>query len=461
MPRRFTLQTYRTRVRKLLAAIEGRIQGDKDLGAVLESLDAAKGGLYDCFREYFDSALVGKLLALKVLNLCLGKHQFLARHTVLIARPFGILVDPSNGCNLACPGCVHSRRAKELGVFDWKPGMLSEERASVFLARFAPYAIQTLFCNYGEPLLNPNTPKFIRLAKSYLSQTMLSTNLAMERFDADAYVKSGLDYMILSIDGATQSVYERYRQRGKIENVYGNIRKLVEARLRLRTRTPVLCWQYLAFEHNIHEISKAIETARDLGLDEFKIASAFDVGWDDSGVQPAKIEPATLQFAADSGRRVKENWNAFPDSLDANAIELEFEAGWIEKLVAQPQEDREQKPVAGHTCHWLYKSMTMDANGRILPCCGAPGPGRDLIFSTFDGSDVSDPFNSGKHRLARLYFADKEAYVSTGCHEEPYCVSCTWNQTHINIGNVEVQQYLRAAGAALFNFDSIRMLTSW
>jgi MoaA/NifB/PqqE/SkfB family radical SAM enzyme len=454
----FALPTYKTRIRKILSAIEERSLRERNLGAVLQTLDSAKCGFYDCFREYFDSTIVAKVLTLKVLNLCLAKHQFLARHTVSIARPFGILIDPCNGCNLACPGCVHSRSAKKLGVFDWKPGMLSAERATAFLARFGPYAIQTLFCNYGEPLLNPNTPKFIRLAKSYLSQTMLSTNLAMERFDADAYVKSGLDYMILSIDGATQPVYERYRQRGNIEIVYRNVQKLVEAKLRLGKPTPVLCWQYLAFEHNIHEISEAVDRARCLGLDEFKIASAFDVGWDDPGVQPAKIEPVTLQFNVDAGQRMIDNWDAFPDSHDAETIEREFESGWLEKLVGQPQEERGS---AGHTCHWLYKSMTMDAGGKILPCCAAPGSGRDLVFSSFDTGAVKDPFNSDKYRLARLYFADKEAYLRTERRQEPYCVNCTWNQTRTDIGSAQVENYLKAAGSALFSAKSIRMLSSW
>ncbi len=461
MLHRFTFRTYETRIQKILSSIEKRTREETNLGVVLQSLDAAKAGLYNCFREYFDSTLVGKALTLKVLNLCLGKHQFRARNTVSIAKPFGIHLDPSNSCNLACPGCVHSRSAKKLGVFDWKPGMLSEERASAFLARFGPYAIQTVFYNYGEPLLNPNTPKLIRLAKSYLSQTMLSTNLAMERFDADAYVRSGLDYMVLSIDGATQPVYERYRQKGNIEVVYRNIEKLVEAKVRLGKRTPVLCWQYLAFEHNIHEIPEAIDIARRLGLNEFRIASAFDVGWDDPGVKPAKIETVTHEFGVDSGQGMMDNWNAFPDGLDAKTIEREFEIGWAEKLVGQPQEDRGSKPVAAHTCHWLYKSLTMDANGRIFPCCGAPGSGKDLVFSNFDSSDVHDPFNSEKHRLARLYFADKDAYVRTSPQLDSHCVSCTWNQTETDVGNAEVEEYLKAAGSVLFNANSTRMLCCW
>ena len=284
----FTPQTIDVRVHKILSAIDEQILGETNLDPVLKALETSKHDLFCCFRKYTSSVSAAQALTLKVQNLCLGKQQFLARSTTLVAKPFGILVDPANGCNLACPGCVHSHTARERGLFDWKPAMLSESRMSALLARFGPCAIQTLFCNYGEPLLNPNTPKFARLAKSYLMQTVLSTNLALPHFDADAYVRSGLDYMILSIDGATQAVYERFRKKGKIQIVFDNIQKLVEARLRTGKRTPVLCWQYLAFDHNAHEIPHAIETARCLGLDVFQIASRRPARYDctvHSGIQ--------------------------------------------------------------------------------------------------------------------------------------------------------------------------------
>ena len=98
-----------------------------------------------------------------------------------------------NACQLACPGCVHSARSKELKLFDWGPGMLSETMFAGLMRRYGPYAIEAEFRNYGEPLLNPDTPNFIRLAKTYLARTMLSTNMGVKHFDPDSYVNSGLD----------------------------------------------------------------------------------------------------------------------------------------------------------------------------------------------------------------------------------------------------------------------------
>jgi MoaA/NifB/PqqE/SkfB family radical SAM enzyme len=457
------LGTNSARIEEILSAIDEEVVKEKNVKVVLQLLDASRNALFRCFRDHYKSAVIAKLLTLKVLNLCMTKHHFLSRSTSLISRPFGLIVDPNNACNLACPGCVHSNVAKEHSLFQWKPGVLPADRLARFLEQYGPYAIQILFYNYGEPLLNPDTPKFIRRSKSYLAQTMLSTNMSVPRFDAEAYVKSGLDYMILSIDGATQPVYERFRKKGNIEVVYRNIVKLVEAKRRLGKRTPVICWQYLAFEHNAHEVLLALEKARQLGLDEFNLRTPFDVSWDDPGIQPSNMEPFARYFNPDPERDMTDNWNPFPDDLDVKAIEREFEAGWVERLAHQPKEDCEPAATSEHTCRWLYKNVTMDANGRIFPCCGAPGPSGDLIFSNFDANNSQEPFNSEKYRRARQFFADQNAYerdrdMRSG-DGEPYCVDCQWSDGQADIDSAQVAFYLRAAGNELFSAKSVAMLS--
>jgi MoaA/NifB/PqqE/SkfB family radical SAM enzyme len=139
--------------------------------------------------------------------------------------------------------------------------------------------LELTFAITGNRCSNLNTPRLIRQAKEYLIGTALSTSLSVQRFDAEAYVQSGLDFMVISIDGATQQIYERYRRNGNLELVFSNIRKLVEAKRKLRKRTPVLSWNFLAFEHNAHEIPLAAKRARELGMNEFRVVEPFDVAW--------------------------------------------------------------------------------------------------------------------------------------------------------------------------------------
>src|SRR5262249_4327103 len=156
-----------------------------------------------------------------------------------------------------------------------------------------------------------------------LMHTMISTNLSLPRFDADAYVESGLDFMILSIDGVTQQVYERFRRKGDIEAVYANVHKLVAAKKRSGRATPIIAWRFLAFQHNIHEIPAAIDKARELGVDRFNADPAWDISWDDPSIRPANIEPVRVatDFSLDSHHALTANWNPFPDEMDQDAIE--------------------------------------------------------------------------------------------------------------------------------------------
>jgi MoaA/NifB/PqqE/SkfB family radical SAM enzyme len=459
-----------TTVERILRSIDQQTAQHANLGGLLRSLDGGKPNLFSCFHRHMNSAVAAKALTLKVLNLCLTKYHFLRRSGTLLSKPFGLLVDPCNSCHLACPGCVHSQRARALNLFQWKPGMAAPSRVGEFLSRYGPTGIQTLFCNYGEPLLNPDTPKFIRRAKGYLLPTWLSTSLSVPRFDAEAYVASGLDYMVLSIDGATQATYEKYRRHGDLQLVFRNLRSLVDAKTRSGRKTPLICWQYLAFEHNVHEIALAIDLARDLGVDLFKVSRAFDVSWDDPDTRTANVPPSIQEFGAKSEI---DNLSPFYDELDSEAIEREFDAHWIDKL-PQGYVERDGPPEGRrvHTCHWLYKDIIMDAHGRILPCAGAPTQDGSLLFSHLEAGSRNaggpdELFNSEKYLRARQFFAAPSAYARKGgsesANDDPHCVNCDWfkNQTKPDIGNQHADQYLAGIGPDLFSEASRRILCAW
>jgi hypothetical protein len=76
-------------------------------------------------------------------------------------------------------------------------------------------------------------------------------------------------------------VYERYRRGGRIEWVLDNARAIVAAKRPLKSPPPFMRWQYLTFEHNIHEIGAALELAREIGFDSFNLATPNEVSFDD------------------------------------------------------------------------------------------------------------------------------------------------------------------------------------
>ena len=450
-------RTPAIRLHRILQRIDEPIRGIAPLAAVRESLEAAKPELYTCLHDVFGHT-VSQALTLKILNLCLAKYHLQSRNSTLLSKPYSLNIDPSDACNLACPGCVHSNHVKELKLFVWDKQLLPESRLAAFMERYGPHAIHTIFCNYGEPLINPETPKYFRTAKRYLMQAMTSTSMSIGRFDADAYADSGLDYMLVSIDGATQPVYEKFRRNGNLKTVLRNLEKLVAAKQRLRRRTPIIAWRFLTFEHNIHEIPVALDMARNLGLDQFLTLSPYDVSWDDPSMRAASVEPVNVNLNLKSEAHILENWNPFSDELATTAIERAFERPW--------DESPDGHIAAENTgvCHWLYKSITIDGGGRMFPCCAPPRPDIELNFARFDGGETAEPFNSEKYRLARLSFSDPEAYqrerAARPGEREPHCANCEWTKDRTNTDPSQIRQYFKAASREVFSPESVEMLVS-
>lgn len=447
-------------IASLLVDIDREIASRRGIKPVLELLDRLKPSLCAFLQPRTGSDLSAKAVTLKILNLCVARYHFLARSTTLLSRPYGLEVDPINNCNLACPGCVHSSRSKELHLFDWTSGMLSPDRFQAFLDRYGSYAIQITLCNYGEPLLNPHTPEFIRLAKNYLLLTTLSTNMTARKFDAHAYAGSGLDFMTVSLDGATQATYERFRKKGDLDLAFTNIRSLADAKRRLGKARPLISWQFLAFEHNAHEIESAIAIARQLGVDQFRVATPFDVSWDDPNIKPAAIDPVTYNLQPNPEQSLAANWNPFGAHLAAPAIEREFANTWTHQLASMPDDIHRDNSSSQHLCHWLYKNMVMDANGRIIPCCAAPQPKADLVFANFT-ADAPESFNSAKYRIARQSFIEKPAAATL--EPQPHCVNCDWysDQQAAQIDSAQVRNYLNSVGKNLFDPASLLFLSQW
>ncbi|MCC6265111.1 MAG: hypothetical protein IT169_16170 [Bryobacterales bacterium] len=439
-----------------LRALDELLHGLNRCDDAISLLESARDRLRRLLARRFDET-TAQALTLKALNILLAKYQFRARHSHLAAHPVGLVVDPSNMCQLGCPGCVHSSSPGAAERFAWPNGTLPESRFRALMERYGPTAVAVYFCDYGEPLLNRNTPALARIAKSYRMQAMLSTSLSVRQIDAEALVDSGLDFMVLSIDGATQPVYERFRRGGRLDLVFENIRKLVAARNRMGRSTPILSWNFLAFQHNVHEIPEALRVARRLGVDQFRVVEPFDVSWDDPGIQPARVKPRVVHLTWAPRRIFRASQGAASYPLDAERIGSAYETPW--------ERPPEQESIArsSHACHWLYKNLVMDATGRVMPCCAAPTPSNHLVFTEFGGAS-GDPFNSPKHWQARALFAgnaDRKPDAAERTGASIPCSNCEWDQTKVNIGAREIERYFRQTDPMIFDARARRLLSQW
>ena len=402
-----------------------------------------------------------KLLLIKISNIMAARFQYQSGHRYLLSRPFGLLVDPCNSCPLRCPGCIHNDYLRQNNEVDWPTGLLSKKLFIKFIRKFGPYAIAIHFFNWGEPFLNKLTPEFIRLSKNFGLDTVVSSNLNI-KIDADSLVTSGLDFLIMSIDGITEKTYTKYRKGGDLNKAINNIKNIVTAKQRHQSPTPWLQWQFLTFEHNIAEIDSARKIANDLGINSIRFAKPYDVSWADTSIITNKEHLATDIFSSISAEK---NYTA--DKLDTDIINIInrcFTKSWGK--LAQDA-DSYLSTTGKPACQWLYKNMIMDANGRILPCCYAPRKNSKYtyVFSHFDENNSNDVFNSHQYLAARWNRKSTFFHESENLSKTPFCQECQ-EKGIPNINNDQINHYFEQHGLELSDGNwpdkkLISYLTNW
>ena len=114
---------------------------------------------------------------------------------------------------------------------------------------------------------------------------------------AEALVKYEFGDMILSIDGASQETYVQYRAKGDFDNVINNIKKINFYKKKYNSMFPNMIWKFILFNHNEHEIIKAKEMAKELG-----VGIVFSLPWGKNTYIPKDADFVTketgLQFAS-------------------------------------------------------------------------------------------------------------------------------------------------------------------
>lgn len=184
--------------------------------------------------------------------------------------PITISIEPTTACNLRCPECPSGLRA-----FTRETGNLKEDFFRQVIDEQYKRLMYLIFYFQGEPYINPRFLDMVHYAHGKGIYTITSTNghfLTPEM--ARKTVASGLDRILISIDGSTQDVYEQYRKEGTLETVLQGARHLVEAKKEAGSATPHIVFQMLVVRPNEHQIEEVRQLAKDIGVDEVKLKTA-------------------------------------------------------------------------------------------------------------------------------------------------------------------------------------------
>jgi len=221
-------------------------------------------------KDLYQKTTIRKIANLIVLKLSYY-FSILAKKPYMCGRAVAVSIEPVNYCNLACPECFAGNgnltRDKQLLDLDCFQKIINQLPKSI---SYITFYFQ------GEPFLHPEFADLVQIANKKNIFTATSTNghFLSDRDKTKKIISSGLDRIIVSIDGTTQEVYEKYRKNGKLQKVIDGVKTLVELKKELHSKTPYIEIQFLVMAHNEHQVSEMTALAKSLEVDELTFKSA-------------------------------------------------------------------------------------------------------------------------------------------------------------------------------------------
>ena len=192
------------------------------------------------------------------------------RRPIQWGLPMTVSLEPTTACNLRCPECPSGLRA-----FSRPTGNLKEDFFRKTVDELYRDLIYLIFYFQGEPYINPKFLEMVAHARGRGIYTITSTNgHFLNNENARRTIESGLDRLIISVDGTTQETYESYRKEGNLEVVLEGARNVVKWKKKLKSRTPHIIFQFLVVRPNEHQIDEIYRIAREIGIDEVKLKTA-------------------------------------------------------------------------------------------------------------------------------------------------------------------------------------------
>jgi radical SAM protein with 4Fe4S-binding SPASM domain len=124
----------------------------------------------------------------------------------------------------------------------------------------------------GEPFLNPRFLEMVKFADQNKIFTSTSTNAHyLDSQNVKNVLESGLKQLIISMDGITQEVYQKYRVGGTLEKVQKGIELLIAERDKNQKTFPRVILQFLVTGQNEHQIPSLKTWAEKMKVDELQL----------------------------------------------------------------------------------------------------------------------------------------------------------------------------------------------
>lgn len=294
----------------------------------------------------------------------------------LMAMPVAVSIEPTTACNLRCPECPSGT-----GKLERPGGKLQLKHFIPILEKLPPETVWLTLYFQGEPYLNKDFTEMVRMAKKRRLFVSTSTNgHFLDEETARKTICSGLDKIIVSIDGADAETYLSYRRGGDFEKVLAGVKSLTALKRELKSLSPLVVIQFLVFRQNEHQIKDIHALSKSLGADVLELKTAQHYSYEDG--------------------------NPYMTSIDKYSRYRMKKTG---KYALKGKMHRH--------CRRMWSSCVITWDGSVVPCCYDKNA--EHCYGNLQQKDFQAIWKgneAGKFR-EQLWRSRKEIEICSNCHE--------------------------------------------
>lgn len=290
--------------------------------------------------------------------------------------PRELQVEVTAACNLRCRMCLVRYRPP----LDRAEGSLSFERFCAIVDALPELRTLTLQ-GLGEPLLAPDLVRMIAYAAARGVRAGFNTNATLlTRRAAERLIDAGLDWLCVSLDGATAATYESIRDGARLARVARNVRGLVQVMRERHAARPALSIVFVAMRRNVAELPALVALAAAWGVPAVRVQN---LSHSFSDTDPFGAYREIRAFTAEEAL-----WPAPDAAAEAAFAEAARAAGALGVTLRLPHLEASEAPRADGApgCDWPWRSAYVRHDGGVQPCCMLMGGDRAILGdATRDG----------------------------------------------------------------------------
>jgi MoaA/NifB/PqqE/SkfB family radical SAM enzyme len=282
--------------------------------------------------------------------------------------PRALQVEVTGACNLRCAMCLVRYREP----LDRHQASLGFERFRALVDALPELETVTLQ-GLGEPLMAPDLFRMLEYGATRGLRMGFNTNATLlTRATAERLVAAGLDWLHISVDGATAATYESIRDGSRFAKVERNVRGLVEVMGARGAVRPRLSLVFVAMRRNLAELPALVRVAADWGIPVLRVQN---LSHSFSDTDPAGAYREIREFA-----EAEALWQSPSPADTAVFDEAQAVAAAVGVTLRLPDLDGEPvRPTNGPGCDWPWRSAYVRQDGKVQPCCMLMGGDRAIL----------------------------------------------------------------------------------